>query len=217
MSRGLAIAVIVFGCCATTGLASEPLGDGAASVTYYNHRADFEAANLGLPVEDFNDGRVRSYDFQICSDPYDSTTSDDCWIPGEIPAGVSLGSSSGGDMTIMGFGFLGQSSIVTGPYWYADFGYLDFPDGVAAVGFDLLSTQVPEMVDIRIYGFSGLIATTQAQANVPGVFFGVRSTEPIARIEYQAPSGSAEALDNLTFGTSALIFQDGFESGETSG
>lgn len=116
----------------------------------------------------------------------------------------------------MGFGFLGQSSIVTGPNVYADFGYLDFPDGVAAVGFDLLSNQVPEMVDIRINGFSGLIATTQAQANVPGVFFGVRSTEPIARIEYQAPSGSGEALDNLTFGTSVQIFQDGFESGESS-
>ena len=117
---------------------------------------------------------------------------------------------------ILGYGFLGQLSIVTGPNFFADYGHLDLPGGVAAVGFDLLSDQSPEMVDIRIFGSGGLIDSTQAQASIPGTFFGVRSSEPIVSIEYDAASGSAEVLDNLTFGTSTQIFTDGFESGDTS-
>ena len=86
----------------------------------------------------------------ICTDPYDSNTSGPCWNPGDIERGVTLGSSLGEGMAIIGDGFWGLRTTVTGAETFDNFTYLEFPAGVLAVGFDLAGLCF-EMVPIRIY------------------------------------------------------------------
>lgn len=176
-----------------------------SDIYFFDDRAVFEVASPALPLEDFEEGNVDPGGLTPCSDPYDSSTNDDCWVLGDIVDGVRLGSSAAGGMVILGEGFLSQPSIVTGPFTLNQFGYIDFLPYVSAFGFDLLSTSAPQTVEIRIFGTSGLIATTQAQAEVPGAFFGVRSFQLISRVEYEAAGSVGELIDNLTFGSPAPI------------
>lgn len=173
---------------------------------FFDDRAAFEVACPGLPLEDFEEGNVGPGNLTTCSDPFDSLTDDDCWNPGDILDGVSLGSSVAGSMVILGDGFLSQPSIATGPYMLAQYGYIDFLPYVSTVGFDLFSSSVPEIVDVRVIGVGGtLIAETQVLVGGAGVFIGARSFEPIVRVEYEAAGNVGEVIDNLTFGSPAPI------------
>jgi hypothetical protein len=186
-------------------------------MVFFNSRALFNSAVPGLPVEDFEEGNAPPSSVVVCSDPYDSDTDDDCWDPGDILPGISLGSSLGEGMVILGDGTIGQPSIVTGAQFFAQFTHLDFPSGVFAVGFDLMSNGAPgELIEIRVFSLGSQIGAAHAPADVPGLFWGVLSTELITRVEIEPFSLSGEIIDNVAFGGGGVLFADGFESGSVS-
>jgi hypothetical protein len=187
-------------------------------MAFFNSRALFNASVPGLPIEDFEEGNVLPGGVGVCTDPYDSTTDDDCWDPGDILPGIRLGSSAGGGMVILGEGVVGQPTIVTGANSFNQFTRLEFPSGVFAVGFDLLSNGVPgELVEIRVFGQGGQTGAGYAPADVPGLFWGVLSEGLITRIEIEPFSLSGELVDNVAFGGGGILFADGFEWGNMGG
>ncbi len=198
-------------------------GEDTRAQTYFTDRAAFDAAAPALPLEDFEEGNVSAGGVETCSDPYDSSTSDACWSAGDILGGISLGSSSGGGMVILGDGFFGgSSSIVTGANTFTDFTYIDFSPAVNAIGMDLLPANT---VTIRLYDAAGaLLATTSGTGGDSGMFWGVVSDESISRVELEGDGGAGEVLDNLAFGVGGstlilgeLTFDDLCASGDGEG
>jgi len=183
------------------------------AVTFYFSYDDFNAAVPGLPVEDFEEGDVAPYEVRVCSDPYDSTTDDDCWDPNDILPGIRFGSSLGGGMVILGPGYLG-STIKTSANSFPQFIRLDFPRGVFAVGFHG-HTNGPlfEPIDIRIFGQGSQIGAVRGFMNIPPIFWGAVSTELITRVEIESFNLTGEVIDNVAFGGGGVLFEDDFESG----
>ncbi len=185
------------------------VGEDTRAQTYFTDRAAFDAAAPGLPLEDFEAGNVAAGSVETCSDPYDSSTSDACWAPGDILDGISLGSSSGGGMVILGDGFFGgSSSIITGANTFTDYTYINFSPAVNAIGMDLLPANT---VTINLYDVAGgLLATTAGTGGDSGLFWGVVSDEQITRIEIAGDADAGEVLDNLAFGAggSTLLLGD---------
>ncbi len=172
-------------------------------LAFYTDQAAFEAAAPGLPVEDFEAGNVPPAGVTGCSDPYDSTTSDACWSPGDLIPGFSIGSSSGAGTVILGAGVIGNTSIVTGPDTFVDSTLVAFTDpNTFAVGMDLVL--FPETLDIDIFGVGDvLLGSTTGNATQAGSFWGVIAGQQIIRIEVSSPSGGGELVDNLQFGLGA--------------
>lgn len=191
---------------AYSGMSDTDAGDRAQ--TYFTDRATFDAAAPGLPLEDFEAGNVSAGGVATCSDPYDSSTSDACWAAGDILDGISLGSSSGGGMVLLGAGFFGSHTIVTGANTFVDYTYIDFSPAVNAIGMDLLPAGTST---INLYDAAGaLLATTAGTGGNDGLFWGVVSDEAISRIEIAGDADSGEILDNLAFGAggSTLLLGD---------
>ncbi len=194
----------------STGSATSTGNVGVRAQTYYTVRTVFDAA-VGLVVtEDFEEGNVAAGGVETCTDPYDSTTSGLCWSPGDIEEGISIGSSSGAGVVILGAGFFGgATTIVTGANTFSDYTYVDFNPAVNAIGFDLLPAG---SMTIRLYDAAGaLLDTVFASGSNDGLFWGVTSDETINRIEIEGEADSGEIIDNLTFGGLVPVELQSFE------
>jgi hypothetical protein len=183
----------------------------AALITYAT-RASFDAANPGLPTETFEEGNIGPNSITACPHPLDSSSSNACFAPGDILAGLQLVAEGGvanpgAELALFGDGYAGVTSEMVVANYFLDTLRLNFAGGVNAVGFDGYSVFGASTVDISIFGASGLLGTFPLLLTNTGdgTFFGVRSTgELITHITLSSPAIEAEGVDNVSFGTTAV-------------
>jgi hypothetical protein len=180
------------------------------SATYYTDRTAFQAANPGLPLEDFESSPVLPGDLEYCDEPINDV-SNNCFIAGDLIPGFSLSTFEGiragcsvdeCPMVILGAGLIGgNTDIVVGPNYLNDTYLITFDPPVSAAGMDFFSTG--ETFDIVITDGNGMTTMTTAAASLTGTFWGVECPEMVASIQLISSIGVSELIDNLEFGVNA--------------
>jgi hypothetical protein len=178
---------------------------------FYTDRPTFQAANPGLPLEDFETGMVLPSGVTPCDEPINDLSNDACFTTGSLLPGFALQTFEGirpgcpleCPMVIVGAGFVGNPSIVVGPNFFVDTYLITFSPPVTSVGLDLVTTSSSDIFDISITDGTGAVTMTTGSASPAGTFWGVESSDLIASIHIASPSGNTELIDNLEFGTIA--------------
>jgi hypothetical protein len=196
-------------------------------ITFYPTRAEFDAANPGLPVEDFQDFTDGS--LVGCDAPANNGTS--CpggyvvgdILPGlEIDCAVNSGPGNIG-LIIIPTGFDYNPSIIFGSNYYTDNTIIRLSPAVDAIGFDASCHYGSPQMDIAVYDGNGALiwGGNYSPCQPTGFFLGWSTTDPagIGRIELNDPSGaSVESIDNVAFGSSATAgFSAVFETDADAG
>ena len=182
----------------------KPIG----TLTFYADRGSFQAANPGLPLEDFTGTIVPPNN--VCSDvpPLNSATNDACFPAGGVIPGFDLDvtiDTGGGAYVVLTVGFLGVSCISVGPNSFSDELDLDFSPAVMAAAFDLYTPLGGgEPYVIEVFGPGGSLGSTPATGGgLGGSFFGVDTVDPggISRIEVrEGIDGTGELICDFEFG-----------------
>ncbi len=183
-------------------------------LTFYATRSDFDAANPGLPVEDFEDVDVAPAAFCASFSPVDAYTDDDCYAPGTLMAPFAIaavGPTQGEfDAAIaLGEGYrvldFPQPSTVVGANLAVDTTEVRFDPGVYAAGMDVYGYLFKSTVTVRVYDTeANLLGSTTIPEARGGVFFGVRSDgAAIGAIRF-AEVDDYVMLDNVAASTVAV-------------
>lgn len=190
-----------------TGGPSNP-GGHTDALTFWNSRAAFAAAFPGLPTEDFSGTLVAPGAVGSCFPPFNSTTNNACFTPGAIMPGVEINlviQGGGGELVVLGVGFLGNTNVLVGPNSFVDDIVFNFSPAVRAAGFDLVNPMTPgQTYNVEIFGPGGSIGTTTATDGGEGNFWGVDATDVggITSIVFNggADSAHSELTTFVTFG-----------------
>ena len=178
-----------------------------AAPVFFSDRTTFD--NEAGPLSGFEDFEEANLGMVDQPGPWDSTTDDAIFSPGEIVEGVAFDSTETSSLIALGPAF-GLPSIAIGPFLST--GDLDifFTPGVNAVGFDVFldsSSPIVEMA-IGVFDVDDLLIATEfigmAPANPVGAFFGVIDTmASIGRIRLSAvdPVNVSKFVDNIAFGS----------------
>ena len=176
---------------------------GVMSVSSYADRSLFEANySETLVNEDFANGPGAG-EILECGEII-SSAGDGCFAAGVLVNGFNV-TASDDETVYIGAGAIGNTSTLVGANVFIEFTVLSFdPNPAYAVGFDLFISANTN-VDIRVYGVSNNLMETFNVTNTPETenFFGVISTDAIAKIEIETAGG--ELLGNLAFGTDANV------------
>lgn len=205
-----------------TGMSALTLGTAAhAQVTFFSDRASFEAANPGLPIEDFEEARVNPDQRASFSAPLSSASDDAIFRPGEILPGITLSDRPGpsvNELLAAGTGAIGTSTKAVGAAEAVEIIWnsldLSFASGVRAVGFDLFAVfraeELPTntTITVSVFGSSGLlgeqIVSTAGDSGGDIKFLGVSSASAdVIRINVDA-QGLIEFVDNVAFGAAPV-------------
>jgi len=177
-------------------------GGGGCEIGQFNSRGDFEAAFGGtLNLEDFAGGPGALVG---CDGPINNS-GNSCFPAGEILPGISITSSTPGELDPLVFlpaGSFGNTIDMVGSNQFTSFTIIEFPDGnVDSFGFDVQAFLGGGNIDIRIYGAtSGLLNTYTINATSQ-VFFGYIASEILDRVELEDLTGTTvELIGKLTFG-----------------
>ncbi len=168
--------------------------------TYFDNLATFSIAAGGLlSSESFNEGNVAAGEVAVCSDPYDATTNDACWAPGDIADRLQVASSGNNGVAILGPGVANNDSIVTGADSFAENTLLSFSEGgIFALGLDLASN-VDTTLELLLLDDKGTVLASSTLETTPQPsFWGVVSEQPFERLAVVSDNG--ELLDNVRFG-----------------
>ena len=178
----------------------------ATPIFYDNHDAFFQQFR-GLPLEDFEEGKVADAGILVCPAPVDASNNNQCFSPpDDILPGVEFNSDHSIDL--FGRGVLGNPSKNIVVSFGGDAFIIDFTGGnVTAAGMDLVSYSA-DMCQMDVFGqpdVSGtrpLLGSKTAPCTEQGAFLGVCSDEIITRIRIQAPILNLrfEGVDNIAFG-----------------
>ncbi|MEL7061229.1 MAG: proprotein convertase P-domain-containing protein [Acidobacteriota bacterium] len=176
----------------------------------YTDRVLFEADFPGLPVEDFESGQVADGALEACGSPLDASGDGVCFAPGALLAGFVLADQPGpddGDLLLVGDGFFGNPTKIVASNPLADGLEIAFPDPVEAVGLDLFNLPGPDdALTIDVFGPSDeLLGSVAADSSSTGEFFGVSSSQPIARLLLTSAINEAEGIDDLTFSVGSFL------------
>jgi hypothetical protein len=179
-------------------------------ITFYPTRADFNAANPGLPVEDFQDFTDA---LVTCDAPANNGTS----CPGGYDAGdilpgleIDCAANSGpgvGGLVIIPTGMDYNPSIIFSSNYFSDNTIINLSPAVDAIGLDASCHYGSPQMDIAVYDGNGALiwGGNHTPCEPTGFFLGWSTTDPagIGRIELNDPSGaSVESIDNVAFGSS---------------
>lgn len=189
------------------GSPSNPGGQTEA-LTFWNSRAAFAAAFPGLPTEDFSGTLVAPGAVASCPPPFNSSTNNACFAAGAIMPGVEINlvvQGGGGQLVVLGVGFLGNTNVLVGPDSFADDIVFNFNPAVRAAGFDLVNPMTPgQTYNVEIFGPGGSIGTTTATDGGEGNFWGVDATDVggITSIVFNggADGSHSELTTFVTFG-----------------
>src|SRR3989449_6705427 len=177
----------------------------APPIFYDNHDAFFQQFP-GLPLEDFEKGKVADGGILECPGPVDASNNNLCFSPGAILPGVEFNSDH--SIFLIGPGFSKNLSKNIGVSVGGDAFIIDFTGGnVTAAGMDLVSYSA-DMCQMDVFGqpdVSGtrpLLGSKTAPCTEQGAFLGVCSDEIITRIRIQAPILNLrfQGVDNIAFG-----------------
>lgn len=193
-SRGFAVSTVL--CLAALAGLAAPVD---AALIFYLDRTSFEAANPGLPTEDFEAANIGAGAAVGFPSPLNSTTSNAYFSPGDVLSGFSLVPTFGGADAVFlgGDGFGGNATKhVSSNQFAADIDLL-FGPSVLAIAMDLGGFNgVLGRWSVDVYGASGLLGS---HGLATGGFFGVRSDEAIDRLFLNKPD-TGGVIDNLSFG-----------------
>lgn len=186
--------------------AALPAATSSEVLTFFSSREEFDAAAPDLLKEDFEGAIPGPGDVAACLGPFDSQTDNDCFSPGAIVEGISIGMAGGGEMAVLGPGVIGGvESTLVGPNFLGLDTEIQFTGGVRSVGVSVLAPMGgPAEVAVEVYASDGSLlgtAVTQA-AQLEGVFWGVVSQEPIGRLLFAAEETAGELFDFVVFGGS---------------
>lgn len=168
--------------------------------TFFLDGTTFEAAAAGpLSLESFEEGNVAAGEVTVCSDPYDGTTDDACWDPGDIAARLQVASSGGSGVAILGPGVADNDSIITGANTFTEDTLLSFTEGgVFALGLDLASNVDTTLGLLLLDAKGTVLASDSLDTTLIPRFWGVVSEQPFERLAIVSDHG--ELLDNVRFG-----------------
>ena len=179
-----------------------------AEVTQFETRAAMEAAIPGLVTEDFEDA-VGGPDGSLTdcsSDPINASSNAVCVAPGQIAAGLTIGSSKkfgASTIAIIGKGWMANTSKLVSTYYLDDDLVLTFDPPVPAVGFDLASLRPAQTCRVDVVSQTGALVSVEKQCPQSGSFVGFVSETPIYRIslvDNVTVGGNPEMADNISFG-----------------
>lgn len=180
-----------------------------SSATIYTSRAEFDAAFPGLPSEDFEDAAcVGIVGFPA---PLDSTTSNACFSPGNIPVGLDLrdeplndaGGGSPDGLVFLETGSFGAINDAVLANTFVDAFRLNFSPPVAAVGMELAAFISPGPLRVRFYSGMNLLEEVNLPSVGPaGGFLGIYALEGITQVELFSSANTAEGVYEVLFGGS---------------
>ncbi|MCH9649034.1 MAG: proprotein convertase P-domain-containing protein [Deltaproteobacteria bacterium] len=192
---------------------SAPRDPEVGALVFYSDRTLFDGDFPGLPTETFEAGNVGPGSSVVCPAPLDSTSNNACFAPGQILEGLSFQDLPGPDnldgLILLGDGIFANSTKVLATNTLADALEISFPEPVSAAGMDLINVPgPPDSLFIEIFDSAGqLLGTTSSPSSAAGVFWGVSSPSPIARIMLTSANNEAEGIDDLSYLVpSVLIF-----------
>jgi hypothetical protein len=169
----------------------------------------FLAAAPGVVVEDFEGANTPPGSAVGCDGAFNSSTDNECFSPGAIREGISLRSLYFLDMLVVlrpGV-WPGMTGTAVGPTGVDQPAGLTFPGTeVNAVGFTLLAPfGGPGTVLVEAWGTSDeLLQSFEAQVGeLTGVFNGLVTDAPIARVAITPPEDIGVLFDEIWFGSTA--------------
>lgn len=174
----------------------------APSLSFFSGRSAFETANPGLPVEDFEEGRIAGLQGEALSGPLSSTSQNAVFSSGEILSGINFSSSpSAQGLFLAKPGYANLPSKALSVFDVDDSMEVGFGQGTLAVGLDLFALNIASPFELSIYGFEGLLGTASVNVRADGlpVFFGVSSSVAITRLSIDSLGGPLEFVDNVSF------------------
>jgi hypothetical protein len=178
----------------------------SGTLTFYTSRAVFNAAHPGIPLETFVLTNVPPNSVVACPEPFNSTTNNACFSPGDILPGISVLNTTATDLVVLTPPFFGVNCVAVGPDLFADHGEMQFNPPVQAVGFDL-NSNVPSSYTVEVFGPGGSLGTTTAPGAIPGIFWGVDTSSPggISRITTNSAAGTGELYCSVAFGLAVPV------------
>jgi hypothetical protein len=184
----------------------------AGFVTYSNEAA-FNAATSGLTTQNFGMANVAPNTILGFSSPLNSATNNGIFSPGDIVAGLTIGTNQGLQpaLAITGVGTTGNTDKTVYANFFSAFLRLDFNPTVGAVGVRLMSFFTTTDFTATVFDSSntvlGSFTIDDVQRSGSGTFFGIQADagEQIARIEFSSASGDAEGIAYVAFGPSNRV------------
>ena len=180
-----------------------------AALTFFGDRASFDAANPGLPVEDFENTLLPAGSFGVISGSLNSSTDDGTtYAAGSILDGISLSvimtpPATNDHLALLTTGFISLPSTAVGANSIFNKIDIDFSSspggGVLAVGLDMIGVFDSTTVNFEIFGPSGLLGNGSVTAGPTGGFFGVSSDSDLIT-NIIGSDGFADVYDNIAFG-----------------
>jgi hypothetical protein len=177
------------------------------SLTFYPDRASFQAANPGLPIEDFSGTSVPPGGITACDAPLNSATNDACFSAGSVIPGFTLNviPDGGGGQYVVLNNALGMPCVGVGPNSFVDETDWDLGPAVAAVAFDLYTPLGGgEPFTVEVFGPGGSLGSAPiVGGGTAPSFFGVDSVDPggITRVEIrEGIDSTGDLYCDLEFG-----------------
>ena len=162
-------------------------------------------------VQNFNAGKVSPGVFEICSQPVDEFSDDDCFDPGDIFPGLAFATSPIGANVIFlgGINFQGaanpQNALARGSGPGSTFDVL-FENGVTSAGMDIgcfaEGSNCNTLQTVRLIDADGVtIDSIQVKTDdFFSTFVGFDSTIPVVRVNISGPEDFAQGVDEVRFG-----------------
>src|SRR3569623_1073752 len=186
-----------------------PIAPAMASIVFYTDPFAFNADAPSLALETFDTATVDSGVSKVCSDPYDRSTADTCWKPGDIAPGLGISSTFGTGTVVVGSYFGNNPTTATGAATGPVAGNairIDFPPAITAVGLRLIRQDAAGNVLVSIYGPGGVLLTTvPAPAAREGSFLGMITLDTISRIEVSAVGNDTAYVDIVQYGAQSAV------------
>src|SRR5690606_38318519 len=142
----------------------------SGGLTFYTSRTDFDAANPGTTLEDFNDIAAPVGTWCGSTSPADENTDNDCVSAGDISSGLIVNANGhGGEVdALVGWGNGVLNPTVTfGANYFSHNTELQFNPGVQAVAADVYAWFGNPGTTVSVYDTGGnLLGST----SIPGTF-----------------------------------------------
>ena len=186
---------------------------GAAELTFFATRSDFDAAEPGLPVQSFDSANLLGQPYVTQASPLSAATNDAVFAKGSILRGLTIRTLHPGSVStaliVYGGGPVGSISV--GNNWYGDTLLLSFVPGVTAVAEDVFANTAsgPSFagpITVQIFaGGKSLGARSFKEAAGGSVFVGAASATAITRvaITWGGDNDATTFVSNVAFGTPA--------------
>jgi hypothetical protein len=176
-------------------------------LTVYPDRAAFNAANPGLPVEDFEDVAVLPGSLCVSPSPADANTNNICVSAGDITQGLAIaatGPNQGAPDALVAWdgGTFSNPTNAIGANFFSDDTEVRFNPGVTAAAMDVYAIGAGT-VNVLVYDTSGNLLGSAAVPAPALRFVGVSSdAAPIGRIHLALPD-DLTLVDDVAFGGAA--------------